>query len=391
MRIGLAGLGAASTEIINALKKNGNVSLTAGCDVRAELRDAFVEREGGLAFESVEAMAASGAVDVVYVATPNHLHCDHVVAAASAGKDVIVEKPMALTLAECDRMIEAAKTHGTRLLAGHTHSFDAPVVAMRRAIDDGLIGDVYMINQWYYTDWLYRGRLPDELDVGKGGGVVYRQGPHGLDIIRLLADRPVRRVKAFTTSLDFRGPTHGSYTALIEFDGAVHSTVVFSGYSFFDTAELTFGLGELGCPRPSETNGRARAFIRELSARDGEEDHKRSVAYGGAEASKWQSVVMHCEDDVRKHPFYGLTVVSGSRGDMRQSPDGLYIYDDEGRRELLIGKEVLEREAEINILYEAWRDDVPLAAHDGSWARDTLELVLAIIESAESGVEVRVS
>src|SRR5258708_271785 len=113
MRVGLAGLGAASTEIVRALRMNPKVSLAAGCDVRPEILEVFADREGLPTFTSVAEMARSPEIDVVYVATPNHLHCEHVVAVAEAGKDVIVEKPMALTLDECDRMVGSAQRRGT--------------------------------------------------------------------------------------------------------------------------------------------------------------------------------------------------------------------------------------------------------------------------------------
>jgi phthalate 4,5-cis-dihydrodiol dehydrogenase len=389
MRMALAGLGAASTEIVRALKMNPNVSLVAGCDVRLDLLEVFAAEEGVPIYTSVAEMAASPEVDVVYVATPNHLHHEHVVAAAKAGKDVIVEKPIALSLDECNEMIAVTERHGTRLLAGHTHSFDAPVVAMAELVAKGAIGEPYMINQWYFTDWLYRGRGPDELDTDLGGGVVYRQAPHGLDIIRLLADRPATRVKARTSSFDNRGSTHGSYSAFIDFEGGLHATVVFSGYAFFDSSELTFGIGEAGCPRPVGTNAQARDLIRSFSAPGAEAEYKRSVSYGGEAASDWQALVLRCPEEERFHPFYGLTVVSGSRGDLRQSPEGLYLYDEDGRHEIAVPKQALEREAEINVLYEAWRDRRPLDSHDGKWARDTLRLCLAVIDSAESGLEVR--
>src|SRR5258708_35403871 len=114
MRIGLAGLGAASTDIIRALDQSKRVELRAACDIRADTRALFSQRDRALVFSTVADMAQSPEIDAIYVATPNHLHCEHVLIAASCGKDVIVEKPIALTLDERDRMIAAARQNRTR-------------------------------------------------------------------------------------------------------------------------------------------------------------------------------------------------------------------------------------------------------------------------------------
>ena len=382
--MGLAGLGAASTQILRALDDYANIEVTAACDVRPEALDAFRRLRSGSTYESVDQMAAADDVDAIYVATPNYLHCEHVLQAVAQGKDVIVEKPIAISLDECDRMIKAAEVAGVRVLAGHTHSFDAPIVAMTQAIADGIIGDLYMIQNSYFTDWMYRGRAPDELDTARGGGVVFRQGPHGIDVIRQLAGRAATRVTAKTSQLDPHHPTHGSYVAFIEFGPDLVASITFSGYGFFDTAELTWGRGELGCPRPLETNSRSRQRILAFETAEQEHEYKNSVRLAGAEAENWLSVV-DCDDAVRAQPFYGLTIVSGSAGDLRQSEHGLYLYNNAGRQEIAVERAPLEREAELDILYRAWRDDVPLASHDATWARDTLEVCLAVIESSDSG------
>jgi phthalate 4,5-cis-dihydrodiol dehydrogenase len=108
------------------------------------------------------------------------------------------------------------------------------------------------------------------------------------------------------------------------------------------------------------------------------------VRFTGPEAENWLAV-LDCSEEIRTHPFYGLTIVSGSKGDLRQSEHGLYFYGNDGRVEIPVAQAALEREAELDVLYKAWRDGVPLAGHDAVWARDTLEICLAIIESSDTG------
>jgi phthalate 4,5-cis-dihydrodiol dehydrogenase len=385
LRMGLAGLGAASTHILRALDAYENIVVTAACDVREDALAAFRATRGGQTYSSVEQMAGSDEVDAVYVATPNYLHGEHVMQAIANRKDVIVEKPIAVTLEECDRMIKGAADAGVRVLAGHTHSFDAPIAAMARLIhEDGLIGDLYMLHNAYYTDWMYRGRVPDELDTPRGGGVVFRQGPHGIDVIRQLAGQKATRVTARTSQLDPQHATHGSYTAMIEFGPKVVATVTFSGYGYFDSSELTWGRGELGCPRPTGTSSENRRRVLGFKTAEEETAYKNSVRFTGPEAENWLSV-LDCDEEIRTHPFYGLTIASGSKGDLRQSEHGVYFYGNDGRVEIPVAKAALEREAELDVLYKAWRDGVPLAGHDAVWARDTLEICLAIIESSDTG------
>src|SRR5687768_8245909 len=123
----MAGLGVASTQILPSISALPYIKITAAADTRTEALQKFREIYQGETYTSVEAMCESPDVDAVYIATPNQLHAEHVIAAAERGKHAIVEKPMALSIAECDAMNEAAEKHGVKLLCGHTHSFDPPI------------------------------------------------------------------------------------------------------------------------------------------------------------------------------------------------------------------------------------------------------------------------
>ena len=85
---------------------------------------------------------------------------------------------------------------GVQLVVGHSHSFNAPILETRRIIERGEFGAVRLINAQYYTDFLYRPRRPEELDSTRGGGVVFSQGAHQVDIVRLLAGGLARSVRA---------------------------------------------------------------------------------------------------------------------------------------------------------------------------------------------------
>src|SRR5690606_12865915 len=113
------------------------VALVAGSDPRPEARRRFAADFGAQAFESVEELVALADLDVVYIATPHQFHAAQAVLACSAGKHVLIEKPMALSLEECRAMIAAARDNSVHLIVGHSHSFDAPVLRARELIDGG--------------------------------------------------------------------------------------------------------------------------------------------------------------------------------------------------------------------------------------------------------------
>ena len=166
--------------------------------------------------------------------------------AAAGGKHVLVEKPMAITLDECRRMIDAVERANVRLIVGHSHSFDAPILRAREIIAGGTLGAVRMINAQYYTDFMYRPRRPEELVTAQGGGAVFNQAAHQVDIVRLLGGGLVRSVRAQTGAWDPARPTEGAYAALLVFDDGSYASLAYSGYGHFDGDELCGGVGELG-------------------------------------------------------------------------------------------------------------------------------------------------
>src|SRR5712692_6461994 len=119
LRFGIAGLGIASTQIIPEFAGRPHLQLTAAADIRKEGLEKFAREFEAEVYTSVDEMCASDQVDAIYVCSPNHLHAEHVIAAAERGKHAIVEKPMALTLDECESMNHAAERHGVKLLCGH--------------------------------------------------------------------------------------------------------------------------------------------------------------------------------------------------------------------------------------------------------------------------------
>jgi phthalate 4,5-cis-dihydrodiol dehydrogenase len=322
----------------------------------------------------VEALLALAAVDAVYVATPTELHAAHVIAAANAGKHVLVEKPLATTLGEAQAMIDAAERNGVVLLVGHSHSYDEPYRAMRELIAGGTLGRARMLHNIYYTDWVYRPRRPEELDERLGGGVTFRQGAHQFDILRLLAGGLVKSVRAQTFDLDPQRPVIGAHSVFLTFEDGAAATALYNGYGAFLSSEITYDTGEIGYPQTTPP-GASRAQAHAATPH-GEAQRKRARAATPAEPQP-----------APHQPFFGWTLVSCEGGDIRQSATGLYVYTERGRDEIPLRLDRSTREPVVEEFVDAIAGRRrPL--HDGRWARANLEVCVATLESSRTGREI---
>ena len=278
LRLGIAGLGMAGTIMARALKGWGEVAVTAAADRSAGLCRAFARDFNAETHADVAALAASDAVDAVYIATPHQFHAEHACLAAANGKHIVLEKPMALTLAECDAIIDATDKAGVKLVVGPTHAYDPAIRLMHEIIAGGELGPLSMINTWNYNDFLYRPRRPEELDTDQGGGIIFNQLPHQIDSIRVLGGGELKSVRAACGVLDPDRPTEGSATAFLQFANGAAATLVYSGYDRFDTDAWHGWIGEGGQPKDANGHGKARARLGRLSRT--EEARLRTETFG---------------------------------------------------------------------------------------------------------------
>ena len=382
--MGMAGLGVASTQILPAVSGLPYLQITAAADLRADALEKFRKEYHAAAFTNVEEMCRSSDVDFIYIATPNQLHAQHAITAAKHKKHIIVEKPMAMSLEECEAMNATAEENGVKLLCGHTHSFDPPIRKVREIVKNGELGKLCMINTWNYNEFMYRPRMKHELATSRG--VVLNQGPHHVDIVRLIGGGLARSVRAMTGIWDKARGHEGSYTCYLEFEDGTPATLVYSGYGFFDTAELFNWVGEGGQYREPETNLKVRSRLREVRSPEEEEQLKEGMRFGGQREGEFS----HVWSGERKQPFFGFTLVSCERGDIRQTPDGLFIYGENEKREITLPAGSRGREAEVEELYEAVVNNRPVF-HNGRWGEATLEVCLAMLESAKERKEIFLS
>ncbi len=379
LRLGIAGLGRAFTLMLPGLAAHPKVELVAAADPREEARAQFAAAFGARTYPSVEELCADPDVDAVYVATPHQFHAQNVATAARHRKHVLVEKPMALNLDDCRAMIAAAREAGVQLVVGHSHSFDAPIARTRELIAGGSFGHLRMLTAVYFTDFLYRPRRPEELAPESGGGVLFNQAPHHVDIARLIGGGMVESVRALTGAWDGSRPVDGAYSALLAFKGGAFATLTYSGYAHFDGDEFADGIAESGYAKNPAAYGAARALLDAKTPAE-EPALKSARLYGGRDGDRSPA-------GERFHQHFGLLIASCDRADLRPGPKGVTIYGDEARLFEPVAVPEIPRREVIDEFCAAIAGKPPL--HSGEWSLATMEVCLAMRQSAREGREIR--
>jgi phthalate 4,5-cis-dihydrodiol dehydrogenase len=378
VRVGIVGIGIAARQVLGSIDQTEGAQLTAVCDVRADEVQRWADRFGLQGFTDVEELCRSDAVDAVWVATPNNYHAAHTILAANHGKHVICEKPMAISLDEADRMVEAIERNGVLYVQGHSRIHRAYVKKMGEILASGELGPVFQINTMMYNEWMQRPWEAHSLDPSRGGGVVFRQGPHQIDVVRYLAGGLGRSVRATVGRRKAGYDVEGDYSAYIDFEDGASALVSFNGYGYFDVCELTWSIGEGG--RPHSENQMLGP---------------KRIAKGPIAPEEFYSLPQYSLDAFedlerrraeQKQDFFGLLLVSCERGAIRQSPDGIYVYSERGREEVVPTEREL-RAGEIQALVDAVRGGTQ-SFPDARWGRATLEMCMAMIESSRQRKEV---
>ena len=186
VRVGLIGCGKVGSIHAAVLGSLPEADFVAVCDADTTRAATFATKYNVRPFPDIASMRREAGVEAVVIGTPHPLHAAPAILAAEAGIHVLVEKPMAASLADCDAMLAAAKKAGVRLGVISQRRFYEPVARMKAAIDAGKLGKpslgVFIQYSWrepaYYTSDPWRGKWDTE-----GGGVLVNQSPHQLDIL----------------------------------------------------------------------------------------------------------------------------------------------------------------------------------------------------------------
>lgn len=226
---GLIGSGdIARKRIAPALRDLASCTLDAVCRGRPELAESFAQEFGAPRWYATTAeLLADPLIDAVYIATPVRLHAAQAIAAAEAGKHVLCEKPMAMTVAECDDMIAACRSSGVTLgVAYYRHCY--PVIArIRNILASGDIGDPVLaqVNAFEHFDpppehprhWLV-------VREQAGGGPMFDFGCHRIEVLLDLLG-PVRGVTSMVGNVAFTRDVEDTAIAVLQFERGGYGTL----------------------------------------------------------------------------------------------------------------------------------------------------------------------
>jgi phthalate 4,5-cis-dihydrodiol dehydrogenase len=319
--LGIIGMGRGFMLTLPALRADRRLHLAAAFDPRVEAREAFTRDFGAPAYDDTAALLASRDVAAVYIASPHAFHTAQTIAALDAGKHVLVEKPMAISVEDGARMVMAARSARRVLLVGPSHGHDAQVLRARMMIASGRYGRVRHVTALNYTDFMYRPRRPEELADPTAGGVVFSQAAHQIEVVRRLVGDPIHSVRAVTGDWDTARRGVGAYSALLDFTGGATATLTYSGYAHYDSDELVGWISELGRSKNPAAYGEARQRLAGLDAAD-EAQAKLARTYGPGAP----------DGEAAHHEHFGFILVSCDHADLKLLPTGIMVYADDERR-----------------------------------------------------------
>ena len=309
MKYALVGCGRVAPSHINAAVKNG-FEILAVCDIdNGHIDDMFsravqIDCEKIRRYSDYREMYEREAPELVSIALPSGLHADAAIEAIKRGINVIIEKPMALSIKDADEIIRLAKEHNVKVSACHQNRFNIAVQEMRAALESGRFGrlsNAAITVRWsrgesYYSQADWRGKFESD------GGTLMNQCIHGIDLLRWMCGDKLKRVYGATRR------QHHPYieaedvgTAVFEFENGVIATVEGTvNVAGFDMEEHLTLLGEEGAVKLGGTSANTIEIWKFLDnpedAKDGFHEKTLNV-YGNGHASLFEDVALAIKED----------------------------------------------------------------------------------------------
>lgn len=205
IKIGIIGCGKVADLHATAIKGIANAVLTAACDKDRVRVEGFASKYSVTPYTNVAEMVENEKLDMVSICTPHPVHREPAVEALNAGAHVLIEKPLASSLEDCDAMLEAAKANGKQIGMVSQRRFYTPCQRVKAAICSGKIGDpvlstIFMFG-WrdkpYYDSDSWRGTWS-----GEGGGVLVNQAPHQLDLLQWFMGSEIEELYGVSKNLN---------------------------------------------------------------------------------------------------------------------------------------------------------------------------------------------
>lgn len=228
IRFAIVGCGTIAPVHAEAIQRTGGAALVAATSRRPEQAQAFAATRGIEWTPDFTALLRRPDVDVVTICTPSGLHAEVACAAMRAGKHVVVEKPLAITLEQADAMLQTSRETGRALAVISQLRFAPDVQEVHAAVTAGRLGHLLLADlsmksfrsQSYYDSAGWRGTWAMD-----GGGALMNQGIHGVDLLVWLAGMP-RRIYGYARTLARRIEVEDTAVAVAELDGGCLATII---------------------------------------------------------------------------------------------------------------------------------------------------------------------
>lgn len=226
---GIYGCGVIANTHAKVIGEIENATLCGCSDISFPYAEKFAKKHGTTAFSSLVEMLENDDIDVINVCTPSGTHADIAIKILEADKNVILEKPMAITAADCDRIIEATKKSKGKLMVISQMRTAPDIKHLKLLIDSGILGRILLVelHMNYYRDQEYfKGswRGSKKMD---GGGALMNQGIHGIDLISYLVGK-VRNVSSIVRTLSHEIEVEDTAVANLEFENGALGIVTAS-------------------------------------------------------------------------------------------------------------------------------------------------------------------
>ncbi|MBN1348484.1 Gfo/Idh/MocA family oxidoreductase [candidate division KSB1 bacterium] len=202
-----------------------NASLVAVMDIDRKKAAEVAQKYGGVKrYFREKDLLSDPDIDAVYIATATYLHKEQTCMAAIAGKHVLCEKPMAMTLIECEEMIDACRKNRVKLMLGYMMRFHAIRQVIKRMVDDGKLGKIVLaraqLSCWYPP---IAGAWRQKLELG-GGGSLIDMGTHCIDLLEMFVGK-ASKINCFVANAVHAYESEDSAIALLEFENGAHGVV----------------------------------------------------------------------------------------------------------------------------------------------------------------------
>lgn len=203
MKIGVVGLGWVAGAHIETFKHVKGAAVTAVCSRRA-LEPAALQAQYGVPlqpYQDYAQMLADPSIDIIDICTPHPFHADQAIAAANAGKHLIIEKPIALSWADAVRVRDAIAANGVKAMVCFEVRFSAQFTLTRSIVEQGLLGDLHYAEvDYYHGIGPWYGQYPWNIKKDMGASSLLTAGVHSLDALLMLMKAPVEEVTAYGTT-----------------------------------------------------------------------------------------------------------------------------------------------------------------------------------------------